>query len=237
VTELEQRLEAAAGAFPFPPTPSLRAAVLARLPERRSIPWRKAIVIVAMAAVAVTLTAVFSPGARSAFRDWFDFIPGVRIERVEKLPPSNRLQAFDLGQEVSLDQARREARFGLRLPSGLGRPTKVYLDRDPARGVGVTVLYGNGLALTEWRSDHVFFYKLLEPGTTTQAVYVDGVPGLWLSGGDHAVFYLGADGIEYQHEGRLAGSVLLWQRGRTAYRLEARVPRRRALRIAESLSR
>jgi hypothetical protein len=237
VTELEQRLEAAAGAYPFPPTPGLRAAVLTRLPERRSIPWRKAIVIVAMAAVGVTLTAVFSPGARSAFRDWFDFIPGVRIERVEKLPPSRRLHALDLGREVSIGEAERQARFGLRLPSGLGRPMKVYLDRDPARGVGVTVLYGNGLALTEWRSDHVFFYKLLEPGTTTQAVYVDGVPGLWLSGGAHAVFYLGPDGIEYQHEGRLAGNVLLWQRGRTAYRLEARIPLRRALRIAESLRR
>ena len=232
---LEQRLEGMD--YPFPPTPGLRSDVLARLPGRRSVPWRRAILIVAIAVLAVTLTAIFSPGARSAFRDWFDFIPGVRIERVEKLPPSSRLHAFDLGREVSLAEARRQARFGLRLPSGLGRPTKVYLDRDPARGVGVTVLYGNGLALTEWRSDHVFFYKLLEPGTTTQAVYVDGVPGLWLSGGDHAVFYLGADGVEYQHEGRLAGNVLLWQRGRTAYRLEARVPLRRALPIAESLQR
>ena len=232
---LEQRLEGMD--YPFPPTPGLRSDVLARLPERSSIPWRRAILIVAIAVLAVTLTAIFSPGARSAFRDWFDFIPGVRIERVEKLPPSSRLHAFDLGREVSLAEARRQARFGLRLPSGLGRPTKVYLDRDPARGTGVTVLYGNGLVLTEWRSDHVFFYKLLEPGTTTQAVYVDGVPGVWLSGGDHAVFYLGADGVEYQHEGRLAGNVLLWQRGRTAYRLEARIPLRRALRIAESLDR
>jgi hypothetical protein len=235
VNGLEQRLEGMD--YPFPPTPGLRSDVLARLPERSSIPWRRAILIVAIAVLAVTLTAIFSPGARSAIRDWFDFIPGVRIERVEKLPPSSRLHAFDLGREVSLDEARRQARFGLRLPSGLGRPTKVYLDRDPARGTGVTVLYGNGLVLTEWQSDHVFFYKLLEPGTTTQAVYVDGVPGVWLSGGDHAVFYLGADGVEYQHEGRLAGNVLLWQRGRTAYRLEARIPLRRALRIAESLDR
>jgi len=234
VNGLEQRLEATE--YPFPRTPALRSAVLARLPERRWFPWRIAILIVAIAVLAVTLTAIFSPGARSAFHEWFDFIPGVRIERVEKLPSSSRLQAFDLGREVSLDEARRQARFSLRLPTGLGRPTKVYVDRDPARGVGVTLLYGNGLALTEWRSDHIFFYKLLAPGTTTQAVYyVDGVPGLWLSGGDHAVFYLGADGIEYRHEGRLAGNVLLWQRGRTAYRLEARIPLRRALRIAESL--
>jgi hypothetical protein len=234
VNGLEQRLESMD--YPFPPTPGLRSDVLARLPERRWFPWRRAILIVAITALAVTLAAIFSPGARSAFRDWFDFIPGVRIERVEELPPSSRLHAFDLGQEVSFDEARRQARFGLRLPSGLGRPTKVYLDRDLARGVGVTMLYGNGLALTEWRSDRVFFYKLLEPGTTTQAVYVEGAPGLWLSGSDHEVFYQGADGIEYRHEGRLAGNVLLWQRGRTAYRLEARVALSRALRIAESLN-
>jgi hypothetical protein len=233
VNGLEQRLEGMD--YPFPLTPALRSAVSARLPEHRWFPWRKAILIVAIAVLAVILTAIFSPGARSEFRDWFDFIPGVRIERVEKLPPSSRLHALDLGREVSLDEARRQARFGLRLPSGLGRPTKVYLDRDPARGVGVTVLYGNGLALTEWRSDRVFFYKLLQPGTTTQAVYVDGVPALWLSGSDHEVFYLGADGVEYRHEGRLAGNVLLWQRDRTAYRLEARIPLQRALRIADSL--
>jgi hypothetical protein len=221
--------------YPFPPTPALRAAVLGRVPERRSFPWRKAILIVAIAVLAVALTAIFSPGARSAFRGWFDFLPGVRIERVEKLPPSSRLQTFDLGQEVSLDEARRQARFGLRLPSGLGRPTKVYLDRDSAGGVAVTLFYGNGLALTEWRSDDLFIYKLLQPGTTTQATYVGEEPALWLSGGDHVVFYLGADGIEHSREGRLAGNVLLWQRGRTAYRLEAKVPLRRALRIAESL--
>jgi hypothetical protein len=235
VNGLEQRLEATE--YPFPPTPALRSAVLARLPEHRWFPWRRAILIVAIAVLAVTLTAIFSPGAWSALREWFDFIPGVRIERVEKLPSSSRLRAFDLGREVSLDEARRRARFGLRLPSGLGRPTKVYLDRDPARGVGVTVLYGNGLALTEWRSDRVFFYKLLQPGTTTQAVYVNGAPGLWLSGSDHEVFYQGVDGVEYRHDGRLAGNVLLWQRGRTGYRLEARIPLQRALRIAQSLER
>ena len=171
MTELEQRLEAAAGAYPFPPTPSLRESVVRDLPGRRGRPWRRASLAVALAALAVALTAAFSPSARSAFRDWFDFIPGVHVERVEKLPPSVRISAFDLGRRVSLDEARREARFALRLPEGVGKPSRVFVDRDGAGGVAVTAVYGRSLVLTEWRSNHIFFYKLLGPGTSTEIAW------------------------------------------------------------------
>lgn len=235
MSELEQRLEAAAGEYPFPPTPSLRESVVRDLPGRRGLPWRKVGLAVALVVLAVALTAVFSPAARSAFRDWVDFIPGVRVERVEKLPPSARMQAFDLGRRVSLDEARREARFGLRLPQGVGRPSQVFVDRDPAGGVAVTAVYGSGLVLTEWRSNHIFFSKLLGPKTSTEIVDVHGADALWLTGGDHAVFYRGADDVEYERDGRLVGNVLLWQHGRTGYRVEARVPLIRALALARSL--
>lgn len=235
MSELEQRLEAAAGEYPFPPTPRLRESVVHELPARRGLPWRKVGVAVALAVLAVALTAVFSPAARSAFRDWFDFIPGVSVERVEKLPQSARIRAFDLGRRVSLDEARREARFGLRLPQGIGNPSEVFVDRDGAGGVAVTAVYGRGLVLTEWRSDHIFFYKLLAPGTSTEVADVHGADALWLTGGDHAVFYRGADDVEYERDGRLVGNVLLWQQGRTGYRLEARIPLSRALALARSL--
>ena len=235
MTELEQRLEAAAGEYPFPPTPSLRESVVRDLPGRRGLPWRKVGLAVALVVLGAALAAVFSPGARSAFRDWFDFVPGVHVERVEKLPPSARIRAFDLGRRVSLDEARREARFELRLPTGVGKPSEVFVDRDGAGGVAVTAVYGRGLVLTEWRSNHIFFYKLLGPGTSTEIADVHGVDALWLTGGDHAVFYRGADDVEYERDGRLAGNVLLWQQGRTGYRLEARVPLRRALALARSL--
>ena len=235
MTELEQRLEAAVGAYPFPPTPSLRESVVRDLPGRPGRPWPKVGLAVGLAALAVALTAVFSPSARSAFRDWFDFIPGVHVERVEKLPPSARISAFDLGRRVSLDEARREARFALRLPKGVGKPSRVFVDRDGAGGVAVTAVYGSSLVLTEWRSNHIFFYKLLGPGTSTEIADVHGVDALWLTGGDHAVFYRGADDVEYQRDGRLAGNVLLWQQGRTGYRLEARIPLSRALALARSL--
>ena len=119
MTELEQRLEAAAGTYPFPPAPSLRESVVRDLSGRRGLPWRKVGLAVALVVLGAALAAVFSPGARSAFRDWFDFVPGVHVERVEKLPPSARIRAFDLGRRVSLDEARREARFELRLPTGV----------------------------------------------------------------------------------------------------------------------
>jgi hypothetical protein len=100
---------------------------------------------------------------------------------------------------------------------------------------GGTLRLGSSLVLTEWRSNHIFFYKLLGPGTSTEIADVHGVDALWLTGGDHAVFYRGADDVEYKRDGRLAGNVLLWQYGRTGYRLEARIPLSRALALARSL--
>jgi hypothetical protein len=234
MSELERRLRTAAPHYSFPPTPSLAGEVRARLPRRRPFPWRRTALAVAVALVAAAAAIALTPAARSAFLDWIDAIPGVKIARVEKLPRSELLPAFDFGRPVTLEEARREARFPVRLPDGVGEPTGVYLDRDGAGQAVVTVAYEQRLMVTEWRERLPLFYKLIAPGTRVDDVRVGSSDGVWVTGGDHAVFYLGTDSLEYSRNGRLAGRVLLWDRSGIGYRLEGRLSRERALELARS---
>jgi hypothetical protein len=237
VNGLERRLLEAASQYPFPPTPDLREEVLRRLPRRRPIGWRKPAVAVPIVVAAIGAVVALSPSARSAFLDWFDAIPGVRIARVEKLPRSELLPALDFGRRVPLERARNAVGFELRLPSGVGRPTAAYLDRDPTGESVATVAYDSRLVVTEWRSRELLFYKLVGRGTRVEPVEVGRTSGVWITGGDHAVFYLGGNGAEYSRDGRLAGNVLLWQEHGVGYRLEGRFSRERALELARTLAR
>jgi hypothetical protein len=234
VNELERRLVEAAPHYPFPATPDMGAAVLPRLPDGPRRDPRPLVVAVAGAAAALAAVLAFSSGARGAMLDWLDAIPGVHIERVERLPRSRLVPSFDFGRPVSLAAARRNAGFAVRLPASLGRPSRVFYDRTSGGSV-VTLQYDDRLALTEWRANVVLFYKMIDRATRVRQVEVGGATAYWLQGGDHAVFYIGTDYDERSREGRLAGNVLVWQAAGVGYRLEAEVDAERAVEIAESL--
>jgi hypothetical protein len=235
MTDLERALEAAAHDYPFPPTPQLAAAAVSRLDRRPEARWRTAAVL-AFATVVAAGALAFSSGARSAVLDWLDAVPGVRIDRVERLPESELLGSFDPGPRVGLAEARRAFGFPVRLPDRLGDPDAIHLDRDRSGAAVVTAVYGTELVLTQWPARTVLFHKLVAAGTRLERVSVQGRPGAWIAGGDHAVFYEAArTGVEERAAGRLAGNVLVWVRDGIAYRLEADVPRERALELARSL--
>lgn len=235
MNELERRLAEAAPDFPFPPTPALARTAAARLPGQQS---RRSPLLLGLAAALIAVAAVlaFSSGARSAVLDWLDAIPGVRIERTEKLPESRLMPAVDFGSPVSLETARRRAGFPVLLPNGLGEPTAVQLDRGGG-GTAVTMRFDRRLVLTEWRASAVLFEKMISFDSNVEPTKVGDDDGLWISGGDHAVFYLGVDTKEHFQPGRLAGNVLLWHDGLVGYRIETAASKRRALELAESLGR
>jgi hypothetical protein len=75
--------------------------------------------------------------------------------------------------------------------------------------------------LTQWLASVILFDKLVDHYARSQFVDVAGAPGIWIEGGDHAVFYLGrASATEDRVGGHLAGNVLVWHRGQISYRLE-----------------
>ena len=244
--ELEARLEAAAPHYAFPETPDLAGAARARLTKHRPrTRTRLALAFaVALALVAGAVLAL-SPGARSGLVDLLDRVPGIHIERSVSLPEVPYGQAPFYGIEMPLDEAQGHFGRPLRLPKGIGDPVRVYWLQYPP-GDMITAEYGaeNGgakLVFSQWKTGGPdLFYKTLSFNTTAEPAVVDGNPGLWISGGDHAVFYLapedtGTGANHWSQRGYLAGNVLAWRDGDVIYRLEADVPKEKAIEIAESL--
>jgi hypothetical protein len=241
MNDLERRLAALAPDYPFPATPDLAGAAGARL----GIAGRQRRVgrlVVAFAAVVAAFAAVLavSAGARGALADWLEFLPGVRVERVDELPTMPLAQWTDIyGEQVTLAVAERQAPFDILVPESLGEPDLVYRYRDPSGGLVITAVYGDErdarLVVTQWTTEDVLFHKLLGPVTQAELVDVREARGLWISGNEHVVFYLGGDFQERAAPGALAGNVLVWQEGDVGYRLEAGVGLERALELAAEL--
>ena len=234
MTELEHRLTGLAGGYPFPATPDLAEATRARIaPQRRR--GRRLRLGLALALVALAAGALaFSSSARSGLVDLLDFVPGVRIERVDEPPAMAVTESDSFGRELALDEAERMAPFELLLPASLGDPDHVYLRSNGA----VTSVYGDDrraqVVLTAWPADEVLAHKMIGPGTAADVVEVRGQAGVWVSGVPHPVFFLD-DGLERGLDGNLAGNVLVWQEGSAAYRLESGLTLARALELAGDL--
>jgi hypothetical protein len=232
---IEHRLRESADAW-FPATPDLSARVLAGLPARPASDvtpaWHhsRRLLVIVFALLAVTGTALAATA--------LDLVPGVRVQRVEELPEV-AYQSIPTGEPVTLDDARAGLPFELLLPAGLGEPDTVLRDRDRGGAPVVSTIWsGHGnarLVLTQWPASVVLFDKLFLDDVPVEYVDVHGAEGVWIEGGDHAVFYLGSGGEE-RAAGLVAGNVLVWHRGQVSYRLELGASRRRALELAGSLA-
>jgi hypothetical protein len=211
----------------FPPTPELAPAVRRRLGEQpRS--WRRPVAI-GFAVLAVALAAVLAvPQARTAILDWLG-IEGVRIVRVDKLPPAPAVGNLRLGRRITLPEARRRAPW-LVVPKD--QPDRVYDNVDGQ----VSFLWGTPrkvrLLLSEFRGV-AFIDKLILPGTTVERVRINGNPGAWL-GDEHVLMYTDPRGKVRESTGRLVGQTLVWQLRDVTLRLEGNLSKGDALRIARS---
>lgn len=240
--ELDLALRDLGTGLDWPAEPELRARVLGALDEmpapRRRVP-RRALVI-AVAVLAVAIGAVLAvPQTRAAILEFFH-LRGVTIERVPELPTVSAQAGLGtfLGKEVSMDGARKSARFPVVVPQELGDPDAVYFQPSPPGGM-VSFLYGT-------RDDpHALFtqfvatvdeaiFKKVAPDTKIERVTVNGRPGFWIQGA-HYFTYFDRQGEMQTEQVRLAGNVLLWESGPRTLRLEADVPKAEALRIAESV--
>jgi hypothetical protein len=241
--ELELALRDLGGGLEWPAEPQLDQGVLRRIREapagRRGLP-RRALVI-ALAVFVVATGAVFAvPQTRAAILEFFH-LRGVTIQRVEELPTvsvQTGLGTF-LGDQVTLAEARQQAHFDVVVPRELGDPDEVYFQTGPPAGGMVSFIYGASddprVLFTQFAGsvDEVIFKKVAAD-TKVQAVTVDGQPGYWLEGA-HFFAYLDRDRNMQSEQVRLAGNVLLWERGTRTLRLEADISKEEALRIAASV--
>jgi hypothetical protein len=239
---IESQLADLAAHVALPPAPDVAARVRARVeagPPRRAWRLRPALAVpLALLALAVGGVAAV-PSARSAVLRWLG-IEGVRIERVPKAPtpaPTSSPPALDLGARTPLTGA-------MLVPRALGRPAAVYADGDrvtflyrPRRGLPESEQSGAGALLSQFpgRTNRLYVTKMAGPDTTVARVRVGGEPGFWLGGAAHSVLYVDPSGAVRESPARLAGPTLVWRRGDRTLRLEADVPKSRALAIARSI--
>ena len=129
MSELERELRNVGAEIEYPPTPDLAGAVRERIEARRrsrfSLSRRKLALALAILAAGVG-AAMATPQARTAILEWLG-LRGVAIERVATRPDAALGDELDLGERVSLREARRRAGFSPLVPraGGLGDPDEV----------------------------------------------------------------------------------------------------------------
>jgi hypothetical protein len=248
MSDLDRELRALT--IEWPETPDVAAAVAARLheapPARRR--WRpRPALAYALAAVvaAAAIGLAASPSARSAILEFFG-LESVQVERREPRPAPGPVD-LDLGQRVSLDEARRRAGFGVLVPSlaPLGAPDAAYVATEPVR---VALVYGARPGIPRSRETRVallivelraevgpLVQKSIGQGTRLERFRIDGDPAYFISGRVHGFAYQDESGGAHFEEPRLAGNVLLVERGGLLLRVEGRVSRDQAVRIVRSM--
>lgn len=220
MTPLEHALVALGRELELPPAPDLVPAVRARLEPRRD--RRPFVLALAAAALIAVGAALAVPQARSSILRFFH-LGGVTIERVDTLPPAEeRPLAQGLGPLLSIPEARSRLEFEPIVPRGIHR---VYVDD----GAMLVLLreHGKPVLLTEF-GNAIYMKKAVSGQTRIENVRVGGDFGMWIAGGRH-VFQMPADAP------RMAGNVLLWEHVGLTMRLEGRLTRAQAIRLAHRI--
>ena len=88
---------------------------------------------------------------------------------------------------------------------------------------------------SEFRGDvYDLMKKVVGPGTVVAPVQVEGKPGIWVEGPTHFLYLAPSGGIG-ELPIAVRGNVLLWQHGGLTLRLQGRLDRADAIRIAEEV--
>jgi hypothetical protein len=187
-------------------------------------------VAVALAVLLLPAAALALPPVREEILDWLG-IGGVEVRRSPKPPAARFPELRDLGAPATLEEAERLVGRRVAVPAELGSPREVRV-RD---GVA-TLVYAPDTLLAQVPGDldENLVRKTVDVETEVLPVKVRGAGGVFL-GGRHTVLYVRPEGDVAEMAPRLAGPALVWSRDGVVYRLEADVPLRRALRIAESV--
>jgi hypothetical protein len=224
MTNLELELRGLAPFVELPPERDLAPAVRARIGARRPGPRR---LVLALALVVLAIAVAFAvPPARSAILRWLG-LGNARIEFVEKLPNAPVRGSLDLGRKTSLGEARDRVPYRVLTSKLLGNPKEVHL-----RGDQVAFVYGRKLIVQQTRG--TFFVKQVEPGTHVDQLSLNGAPAVWITGTPHFFGYGGTDGQARPMSFYLAGNALIWQHGDLTLRLEGKLTRAEAVRVARS---
>jgi hypothetical protein len=218
--ELERDLRALAAHVDWPTTPALR------LPAPRPRRSRRPLLAAVALAVLLGVGAAFAvPQSRGAILR-FLHLGAVTVQFVDRLPAAKeRPLAEGLGPVIGRAEAKQL------VPDLLLPPLATQPPLHKPGGAAVALLFeldGRPVLLSEFGYGAGFVKKVVAGGGRVEYLDLDGAFAAWIRG-PHAVFYPGT-------APRLAGNVLVWERGSVTYRLEGRtLSKAAALKLARSL--
>ncbi|MFL6122811.1 hypothetical protein [Actinophytocola sp.] len=219
-----------------PEPPDVTGAVLSRLAERGPSRWRTVVAAAVAALVALVTAMAVSPAVRAAVYDLLR-VGGVEIHVDEPAPvrPVPSVEPPLPGErDVSVAEARRAVRFGLRLPTDLGPPATVRLiDGDRVVSMAFGSAHGQ-VRVDEFDGGLDPMFAKFTLAADVHHVTVAGTPAVWVDR-PHPVIYTDRDGTLREETARLAGSTLIWAKDGVTYRVEGELTERQAMGIAESL--
>jgi hypothetical protein len=227
----------ALGAWLTVPEPAdQRAAVRARLTRRtrrRGLRWWTAS---AVAALVGTVAAV-AP-ARAAVVDAVEGllrVGGIEVRQEPRTDLPATPSPLPSVRTVALDEARRMARFPVRVPAALGAPEEVVVaDPDDTDAPRVVTLTYRGGAVRFDQFDGEASVAFLKAAPDARWIGIGPDSGMWLPG-PHPVSYVDRDGAGHTETARLAGPTLIWSSGAVTYRLEGLATSAEAQTVALSL--
>lgn len=259
--DLERELRELGKRLEYPPAPDVTDRVLgrirggaARTGGRRwglpASPWRRAVAAALVVVLAVASVLGISPQARTAAAEWLG-LGGVKITFLPSTPEAEPVGAdLRLGKKVSLEEARERVPYRILVPDlpKLGEPDTIYVGEPPPGGQ-VSLVYRPrpgipraaetrvGLLLTQFRGQtgRIYFEKSLGPGMKLENVRINGGRGYWIEGALHVFVYEDANKNIQEEKIRLAANTLIWEQGELTLRLEGKLSKEEALRIAESV--
>jgi hypothetical protein len=242
----DDRLRTVAARTVYPPTPHLRARIVAALdaPSPAATPVRRppfafgaraaiaAAIVVLAAAIAAALAV---PSSRSAVADFFG-VEGSKIDIVptNAPPPVAPTGIPAAAQRTSIDDVGDAIGFSPLLPADR-EPREAYVVRYGTQDVAIVRYDEFDLWETRLQPES-YFGKEADPRLTVTDTFVGGAPAHWVSGGPHFVGYVDAAGNRIESSERIVEtSTLIWNNGDTFLRMETDLSLEEALRIAESL--
>ncbi|MCU7726317.1 hypothetical protein ODJ79_21520 [Actinoplanes sp. KI2] len=211
-----------------------RAAVRAGIARRKATRrWRLWLIGILVAVAGATGAVAPARAAVVSAVDGLLRVAGIAVRTGPSRPVALPASPGPLpsGQVASVAEARRAARFPIRIPATLGDPPAVTV-ADQARVV--TFEYRNGRVRLD-QCDGTIDPIFMKQAPNAQWVDVGADTALWLPA-PHEVTYVDRNGVERTVTARLAGPTLVWSHGAVTYRLEGIATLDEALKVARSMA-
>jgi hypothetical protein len=230
------RVEKVARAFPYPPTPDFsqtlqRGASQSRFQARR-LAWAAGIALIVLIGSALSV-----PEIRAQVQRWLQIgVIQIVVEEPTITPISLPFPSYlDLAGETTLEAAREQVSFPIRLPEALGAPDHVYV-QDIEGDLVILVWLDPAQPLLPrylmYQIDTNFWG--IKVADTIRETRVNDQRAVWVQG-EHVLEFAQDGEVTALHARLIESPVLIWTEGDITYRLEGNAPMETVVDIAETL--